>query len=258
MKIVTWNVNSVKVRLDRLLALLGRESPDVLCLQETKIADEAFPREPFERAGYRLAVHGQRTYNGVAILSRDELGCVTCGLGDEVADDQARLLAADLGEVRIFCAYVPNGATVGSDKWAYKLAWLARLRQTLQRTCEPGGRVVVCGDLNVATRDEDVAHPDAWARTVLCHPDVRGALADLMDWGLVDVFARLHPDGGVYSWWDYRGGAFHKNDGLRIDHVLATAAQADRATSARVDRDERKGTRDDKPSDHAPVIVEFA
>ncbi len=257
MKIATWNVNSVKVRLQRLLAFLQRESPDVLCLQETKSTDEAFPCEPIRRAGYHLAVHGQRTYNGVAILSRDEPARVTPGLGDDVADDQARLLAADVGELRVFCTYVPNGATVGSDKWAYKLAWLARLRQTLERTCRPGDRVVVCGDLNVATRDVDVAHPDAWAGTVLCHPDAREALADAMAWGLLDAFARLHPDGGVYSWWDYRGGAFHKNDGLRIDHVLATSSQADRATSARVDRDERKGTRDDKPSDHAPVIVEF-
>jgi len=254
MKIATWNVNSIRARHERVLAWLAKAAPDVVCVQELKVTDDVFDYDAFGDAGYHAVVHGQKTYNGVAILCQDLPAEVQCGLGDGVDDPQARLIAATIAGVRILNAYVPNGAEVGSDSWGYKLRWLRRLRAYLDRTADPAGEVLLCGDLNVAVDDKDVARPDEWADTVLCHPDARGALAGVCEWGLVDVFGRHHPDGGVYSWWDYRGRGFAKNNGLRIDHVLTSERLAERCTSAEVDRDERKGH---KPSDHAPVITVF-
>ena len=254
MKIATWNVNSIRARHERVLAWLDKIAPDVLCVQELKVTDEAFDYDAFRQAGYHALVHGQKTYNGVAILCQDLPAEVECGLGDDVDDPQARLIAATISGVRIVSAYVPNGSEVGSDKWAYKLEWLRRLRAYLDRAADPSGALLLCGDLNVALDDRDVARPDEWADTVLCHADARDALAGVRDWGLVDVFRQHHPDGGVYSWWDYRALGFQTNNGLRIDHVLATEKLAARCTSAEVDRDERKGH---KPSDHAPVVAVF-
>ena len=252
MKIVTWNVNSVRSRLERLVAFLARHEPDVVCLQELKGLEEVFPLEPIQAAGYHAAVFGQKTYNGVAIVSRAEPTDVVKGFGDP--DEPARLIAATVDNVRVVSVYVPNGQTVESDQWPVKLAWLARLREWLDSSADPSQRVVVCGDFNVAVDDADVANPDHWADSVLCHPDARRALAALCDWPLVDVFRRRHPEGGIYSWWDYRRMGFIKNDGIRLDHILATPPLADVCTDARVDRDERKG---EKPSDHAPVIATF-
>ncbi len=252
-KLATWNVNSVRARLERLLGWLAKHRPDVLCLQEIKCTDDAFPAEALAAAGYHAAVFGQKTYNGVAILAKEEPRSVRRGLTDDDAD--ARLISADVVGVRILSAYVPNGREVGSESYAYKLDWLARLREYLERHGSPSQPLVLCGDLNVAIDDKDVAHPEAWADTVLCHPAAREALAHVRDWGLVDVVRKHHPDGGVYSWWDYRQLAFPRNDGLRLDHVYATAPLAGRSTVASVDRDERKGA---KPSDHAPVIADFA
>ncbi len=254
MKLATWNINSIRAREERLLAWLERHEPDVLCLQELKVQEEAFPFEAVEQAGYAASVHGQKTYNGVAILSRSEPTDVTCGMGDGADDPQARLVAATIDGVRIVCVYVPNGKEVGDPKYAYKLDWLDRLRRHLDGRYDSNDDLVVCGDTNVAIDDKDVANPDAWADSVLCHADARQALAKVCDWGLVDVFRQHHPDGGVYSWWDYRRLGFPKNDGLRIDHILATQGLAKRCTSASIDRDERKGS---KPSDHAPVMAEF-
>ncbi len=255
MKIATWNVNSIRARLERALAWLERHEPDVLCLQELKVTDDAFPADVFERAGYRSAVHGQKTYNGVAILTRSEPSDVTCGLDDGADDPQARLIAVEVDGAHVISIYVPNGKEVGSDKYAYKLEWMRRFRSYLDGRFSPSDPLIVCGDTNVAIDDADVANPDQWAESVLCHVDVRKGLAGIMDWGLADVFRQHHPDGGVYSWWDYRRLAFPKNDGLRIDHILATKSLAAKCTSAEIDRDERKGS---KPSDHAPVIAEFA
>jgi len=254
MKIATWNVNSIRARHDRALAWLDKHRPDVRCLQELKVIDDVFPVEAMAEAGYHAAVHGQKTYNGVAILSRSEPADVQRGLDDDVDDPQARLIAAEIEGVHVLSAYVPNGQEVGSDKWAYKLAWFERLGAYLDRRFSPTDAVVLCGDLNVAPDDTDVANPEPWADSVLCHPDARDALERVRAWGLVDVFRKHHPAGGIYSWWDYRRLAFPKNDGLRIDHILATEPMAKRSTDAAVDRDERKGT---KPSDHAPVIAEF-
>ena len=254
MKIATWNVNSVKARHERVLAWLARTEVDVLCLQELKVTDDVFDYDAFREIGYHAVVHGQKTYNGVAILCQDLPSRVAVGLGDDVDDPQARLVAATVAGVRVISAYFPNGQSVGSDKWAYKLAWMDRLARYLARKADASARLALCGDFNVALDDADAAHPDDWADSVLCHPDARSALARLRDWGLVDVFRKHHPQGGVYSWWDYRRLGFQRNDGLRLDHIYATASLAACSRGATVDRDERKGV---KPSDHAPLIAEF-
>lgn len=257
MKVLTWNVNSIKVRLQRLLAVLERHRPDVVCLQETKTVDDTFPLTEINDAGYDAAPFGQKTYNGVALLSRKELKDIRRSFADEVDDPQARLISAEVNGVRVISGYFPNGSTVGSEKYAYKLAWIARLRELLIRDFSPDQPLLVCGDTNIAIRDNDVANPESWADTVLCAPQGRSALANLCEWGLVDLFGEKYPDGGVYSWWDYRNLAFPKNDGLRIDHILGTRSMADRCRNITIDRDERRGTKDDKPSDHVPVIAEF-
>ena len=252
MKIATWNVNSVRARQERLLAWLEKTQPDVVCLQELKVTTEAFPADVFRERGYHAAVHGQKTYNGVAILSRTPLRQVQRGLADD--DPQARLLGAEIEGVFVLSAYVPNGQAIGSDKYAYKLEWLARLEAFLTERFTPSTPLLLCGDFNVARDDLDVAQPQHWADSVLCHADARNALERIVDWGLVDIFREHHPDGGVYSWWDYRQLAFPKNHGLRIDHIFATRPLAERCSGSEIDRAERKG---EKPSDHAPVIAVF-
>ncbi|MFZ5624315.1 MAG: exodeoxyribonuclease III [Gemmatimonadota bacterium] len=264
MKVATYNVNSIRARLERTLAWLAREQADVVCLQELKVTEGEFPRAEFEAAGWHLALHGQRTYNGIAILSRAPLLDVCPGLCDEVEDAEARLLSARIPfraadgapppAVRVISAYVPNGKTVGSDKWAYKLRWLERLRHYLDRTARPDEPLILCGDFNVAPEDRDVARPDEWRDSVLCHEEARAALRRIVEWGLEDTI-RLHHDGdGPYTWWDYRMLGFAKGNGLRIDHIFVTRSLAERCGNAYVVRDERKGK---LPSDHAPVVAVF-
>ncbi|MDD9933033.1 MAG: exodeoxyribonuclease III [Myxococcales bacterium] len=255
MKIGTWNVNSVKARKDRLLGVLDRHAPDVLCLQELKVVDDAYPHEEVEAAGYRSAVHGQKTYNGVAILTKEEPTAVRIGMGDDEDDPQARIIAVTTpGEqpIDVVSVYVPNGGKVESDKHAYKLRWLERFMGYLDRHYTPESALVVCGDLNIAPDERDVARPDEWGDSVLCVDNVRAAYRAMMDWGLQDCFRKHHEEAGYYSWWDYRQLGFPKNNGLRIDHVLATTSVAERCTAAEIDRNERKGK---QPSDHAPVLV---
>ncbi len=254
MKIATWNVNSVRARLERLLAWLERTQPDIVCLQELKGRQDVFPHEAIREAGYHAAVYGQRTFNGVAVLSRTEPTRVLRGLDDGVEDPQARLLAVEVAGIQVVSAYVPNGQVVGSPAYAYKLDWLARLRAFLARHFAPKMPLVLCGDFNVARDERDVANPEAWVETVLFHPTSRAALEELLTWGLSDVFRQRHAEGGLYSWWDYRMLAFAKNDGLRLDYIFATPPLARRCIGAEIDREERKG---EKPSDHAPVIAEF-
>ena len=254
MKIATWNVNSIRVRLERLGKWLDKQRPDVLCLQELKAVDEAFPLDAIKEAGYFAAVHGQKTYNGVAILSRTKPVDVRRGMGAEADDPQARLVSAKIGGAAVLSAYFPNGGTVGSESFAYKLDWMRRLREYLRKHFSPSEPLALCGDFNVTIDDKDVNRPEEWADPVLCHKDARNGLAEIRRWGLVDVFRRHHPQGGIYSWWDYRQLGFPRNNGLRIDHIYATESLADRSTAAEVDRDERKGQ---KPSDHAPVIAVF-
>jgi exodeoxyribonuclease-3 len=254
MLIATWNVNSIKARLDRALMWLEKVSPDIVCLQELKVTDDNFPYDEIRAAGYHAAVHGQKTYNGVAILSRSKPADVTFGFDDDDEDIQARAITATIGGIRIMCLYVPNGQSVGSDKWEYKTKWYARLRSYLDREFSNEQPLLLCGDFNVAPEHADLANPEKWVQSVLFHPDARTMLRSVTDWGLVDTMRLHHVGQGPYSWWDYRMLAFPKGDGVRIDHVFATQALADRCTNAWVDRDERKGQ---KPSDHAPVLAMF-
>ena len=254
MKLATWNVNSIRAREERLVRWLGANRPDVLCLQELKVTDDAFPLLPLQALGYHAAVHGQKTYNGVAILSRAEPSEVERGFGDGGDDSQARLVSARVDGLRVVSAYVPNGAEVGSDKWAYKLEWLRRLRAWLDRRFRPGDALALCGDFNVAPEPRDVCDPAAWEASVLFHPEARRALESVRQWGFVDAFRLHHEAAGFYSWWDYRMLAFPKNQGLRIDHVFLSGPAAATCRAALIDRNERKGK---QPSDHAPVIVEL-
>jgi exodeoxyribonuclease-3 len=254
MRVATWNVNSVKARLERLVSWLMRHQPDVFCLQELKVPDDAFPFEAVKQAGYSAAVFGQKTYNGVAILTKKEPRDVRRGLEERPDDTQARAISVEADGVRVYSIYAPNGQEVGSDKWAYKLDWLRTLRTHLDRHYTIEGRVILCGDFNVAPHAKDVANPEAWEPSVLFHAEARAAYEQVRGFGLRDVFEQHHPEGGQYTWWDYRMLAFPKNNGLRIDHILATPPLAGRCTAATIDRAERKGK---LPSDHAPVVAEF-
>ena len=255
MRIATWNVNSVKARRSRVLQWLRDHRPDVLCLQEIKTPDETYPADEVRQLGYDSAVFGQRAYNGVALVSPHTVAQVRRGTGD--GDPQARLIGGTVKGVTVYCAYFPNGRTVGSESYAYKLAWMGRLLELLETRHNPGEPVVLAGDFNVAPDDRDAENPERWAESVLCHADARLALERIRDWGLVDVVRKHNPHGGVYSWWDYRRLAFARNDGLRIDHIFATMPVAHASTAAWVDRDQRKGRKTDIPSDHAPVVADF-
>jgi len=227
---------------------------DVLCLQELKVRDEDFPTGELRQAGYAAAVHGQRAYNGVAILARQEPEQVERGFGDDEDDGAARLIACRVAGLRIVSAYFPNGGSLGSDKWQYKLAWMRRLGSWLRRRCDPGEPLVLCGDFNVAPEARDVHEPAVWADSVLFHPEARAALEEIRSFGFVDLFRKHRPEAGLYSWWDYRMLGFQKGRGLRIDHVWGTPVVAERSVAAEIDREERKGK---LPSDHAPVTVEL-
>ena len=255
MKIATWNVNSIRVRLERLLGVLNRHQPDVLCLQELKAVEDQFPFEPLREAGYFAAVYGQRTYNGVAIVSRSEPQDVRKSFEDGVEDPQARFVSAAVNGVRVISIYVPNGSVVGSEKWDYKLDWMRRLRSYLDANHNRSEPLALCGDFNVAPEDRDVANPEKWRNSVLCHEAGRAALRGVCEWGLADGFRWHRSEDGLYSWWDYRQLGFPKNDGLRIDHVLVTGELARRVQAAEIDRQERKGK---QPSDHAPVLLRFS
>ncbi len=253
MRLATWNVNSLGARLPRVLPWLEEHQPDVLCLQETKLADDKFPVADFTALGYESAPHGDGRWNGVAIVSKVGIGQVTKGFG--TADDEhgCRIVAAECGGVRVHSVYVPNGRSLDNEFYPIKLAWLAQLRATLDATCQPGDSVVVCGDFNVAPGDEDVWDPAAFVGATHVSEPEREALRNVEAWGLQDVFPRFN-EPGTFTWWDYRAGDFHQGRGMRIDLVLASADLADQATGAFRDRDARKGS---KPSDHAPVVVDF-
>ena len=254
MKIATWNVNSLKVRLPQVLDWLAAQKPDVLCLQETKLEDKAFPFADIEAAGYRAAHHGQKTYNGVAILSRSDGSEVTRGIPG-FDDPQARVIAATVADVRVVCAYMPNGQAVGSDKYAYKLSWLNALRGWLEGEIAKHPRLALLGDYNIAPEDRDVHDPAAWQGQILCSEPERQAFQALTALGLRDAFRLLEQPDKVFSWWDYRMMAFRRNMGLRIDHILLSPALAADCTACGVDKAPRKLER---PSDHAPVIAELA
>jgi exodeoxyribonuclease-3 len=252
-KIATWNVNSLKVRLGHVLDWLAAEKPDVLALQETKTVDENFPSEEIEAAGYRAVFSGQKTYNGVAILSLAQ--------GDEIATDlpgledpQRRILASTIGGIRVLNVYVPNGKEVGSDKYAYKLDWLEKLRSYVATELSRHPRLVVLGDFNIAPEDRDVHDPEEWRGKILCSDPERAALGELLEVGLSDLFRLFDQEERLFSWWDYRMLAFRRNHGLRIDLILGSRLLAKACASCRIDKEPRKLER---PSDHTPVVAEF-
>ena len=255
MRLATWNVNSLKARMPRVQEWLELADPDVLCMQETKLADEAFPGLAFESVGYEWVHHGQGRWNGVAILSRVGLADPQSGFADgRGADPDARIVWATCGGVRVASAYVPNGRELGHDHYRYKLDWLGRLRSHLEANAGADEPVVVAGDFNVAPADNDVWDMAAFEGLTHVSGPERRAFASLVDWGLVDVFRRRWPDEGLYTFWDYQAGRFHKRQGMRIDMVMATEPLAQRVSTALMDRNARKG---EKPSDHAPVVVDF-
>jgi exodeoxyribonuclease-3 len=254
-KLATWNINSIRAREERLLTWLGQERPDVLCLQETKVEDAGFPTAALRKAGYEVAIWGQRSYNGVAILSTQPLTDVVRGFGDggDGGDDNdARTIAATTHGVRVVCVYVPNGQDLTSDRYPYKLAWLGRLRSYLDRTATPDQPLALCGDFNVTPDDRDVWSPDKWRGQIHCSEPERTALAGVTGFGLVDAFRQRNGETQAFSWWDYRGISFFKNQGLRIDLVYLTAPLAERCTACTIDRNARKGQ---DASDHAPVVA---
>jgi len=254
LKIATWNLNSIRARSERVVAWLDANQPDVLCAQETKVVDELFPHEALATIGYRAVVHGQKTYNGVALIARDEISDVVYGFGDATEDPQARFIGGTVCGVRVFSAYVPNGSTVGSDKYQYKLEWLARLRAFLNKNESADTPVLLCGDWNVAPEDRDVHDPQLWEGGLLVSQPERAALQKVVDWGFSDTFRMHCEDAGKFSWWDYRMLGFPKNKGLRIDHIYATESLRARCTESVIDRNERKGK---GASDHAPVVALF-
>ncbi len=252
MKVATWNINSIRMRVPRLIGWLEKRSPEVVCLQETKVVDEEFPFEPIQALGYECLVHGQKSYNGVAILVRGPAADIIKNLPGE--DSQSRLLSARIQGVRVINIYAPNGSEVGSDKYTYKLDWYRRLRSYLDSNINPDDEVLICGDFNVAPEDRDVWDPVQWRDKILFSEPEKQAFRSLIEWGLRDALRMHHQEGGLYSWWDYRAGAFHRGWGMRIDHVLISTPLAKRCTAVEIDRNERKG---EKPSDHAPVIATF-
>jgi exodeoxyribonuclease-3 len=253
MRLATWNVNSLGARLPRVTEWIEQHQPDVLCMQETKCADDKFPADAFSVLGYESAPHGDGRWNGVAVLSRVGLSDVTRGFGTPDDEHGCRIVAATCGGVRVHSVYVPNGRSLDNEFYPIKLAWLAQLRATLDATCAPGDSVAVCGDFNVAPGDGDVWDPAAFEGATHVSEPEREALRQVEAWGLHDVFPRFN-EAGTFTWWDYRAGDFHQGRGMRIDLVLISADLADRATGAFRDRDARKGS---KPSDHAPVAVDY-
>ena len=253
MKIATWNVNSMNVREPHVIEWLQNHEPDVLVLQEIKQVTEKFPKDALQEIGYHSIASGQKTYNGVAVISKAPATDPVTDFPD-LEDPQRRVLASTVGDVRVVDLYIPNGSEVGSEKYEYKLNWLRSLRNFLEAEMQQHGNVVVLGDFNIAPADEDVHDPEKWGEAILCSPLERQALRELIDLGLTDVFRKFdHPE-KTFSWWDYRAAGFRRNAGLRIDLILTSDAMTEHCTASYVDREPRAWER---PSDHAPVVAEF-
>jgi exodeoxyribonuclease-3 len=254
MRIATWNVNSLRVRLDILINWLKQDGPEVVCLQETKVTDDLFPVQALAEVGYQAVFTGQKTYNGVALLSRLPMSEMVTALPAGPPEDEKRFIAATIGGLRVINVYVPNGQAVGSPKFHYKLAWLQCLQAFLEATYTPQDAVLLCGDFNVAPEARDVYDAEKVDGEILFHPEERAAFARLLEWGMRDTLRLHHSAGGLYSWWDYRALAFQRNLGFRIDHVLVTPPLAARCTAVTLERELRKLP---KPSDHIPVVATF-
>jgi exodeoxyribonuclease-3 len=253
LKIASWNVNSLNVRLPHVLAWCDMAEPDVLALQETKLTDDRFPVDELKEVGYHSVYSGQKTYNGVAIVSHEPATDVVTDIPG-LDDPQRRILAATIGDVRVIDLYVVNGSEVGSEKYAYKLHWLEQVTKWIGMELEHHDKVVVLGDFNIAPDDRDVHDPEAWHERILCSTPEREALQRMLDLGLTDTFRLFGQEEKTWSWWDYRAAAFRRNLGLRIDLVLASKAMAEACTASYIDKEPR---RQERPSDHAPAIAEF-
>ncbi|MEW6743877.1 MAG: exodeoxyribonuclease III [Planctomycetota bacterium] len=254
MKIATWNVNSVRARLPRLLAWLEERRPDVVCLQELKCLDEQFPREPLEDLGYNVETYGQKTYNGVAILAKKRLEDVVRGFPEDPAPAQHRVLGATVGDFLLLCVYVVNGQEVGSEAYELKRLWMERLAAHVKAHYDMAEKVIVAGDFNITFDDRDVYNPEEWREQILCTSAEREWLAHLIEPGLHDALRKFTQEGGIYTWWDYRTGAFRRNHGLRLDHFLMSRPALAACTVVEVDVEARRG---EKASDHAPVVATF-
>ena len=259
MKIATWNINGVKARIEGVLTWLAQAQPDIACLQEIKSVDEGFPSERFEELGYNVAVHGQKGFNGVAILSKLPFDEVAPGLPGDADDVQARYLdtvvSTDGAALRVICIYLPNGNPVDSEKYPYKLAWMARLEEQVKALLAFEEAFVVAGDYNVIPADDDVHDPEAWAGDALFRPETHAAYRQLLNLGLTDAYRACHDEAHQYSFWDYQGGAWQKNHGIRIDHLLLSPQAADRLKECEIDSFTRGW---EKPSDHVPVWIELS
>ena len=253
MLIATWNVNSLKARLDRVTQWVTEHQPDVLCMQETKMKDEVFPALTFAEMGYESAHFGQGQWNGVAIISKVGLTDVVNNFAKPIEPDhEARIISATCGGVKVVCVYVPNGRALEDDHYKYKLGWMKKLRQHADAIAKPNDRLVIGGDFNIAPTDEDVWDVTKFEGATHVSAPERKVFAELCDWGLTDAFRELHPEPKVFSWWDYRNGSFHKGEGMRIDFLLATKSLMSDAEASSIDRNARKG---EKPSDHVPVTI---
>ncbi len=257
MKLATFNINGIKARIEALPAWLTAAQPDVVCLQEIKSVDDAFPRETFEALGYQVETHGQKSFNGVAILSKLPLEDVTRGLPGDDSDEQARWIEATVigrRAVRVCGLYLPNGNPAPGPKYDYKLAWMARMEARARALLALEEPVVFCGDYNVIPQDEDAAKPDQWTTDALALPQSRSAFRRLLALGLTDAFRARHTEAGHYTFWDYQAGAWERNNGIRIDHLLLSPQAADLLTNTQIDKQVRAG---DKPSDHVPIWVDL-
>ena len=254
MLLASWNVNSLKARLERVKAWLDEVQPDVLCVQETKMKDSAFPALDFEAMGYESAHYGQGQWNGVAILSKVGIAKVTNNFKVGDADPDARIITAECGGCVVSSVYVPNGRALDHEHYQYKLRWMKQLRGHLAAIAEPSDDVVLAGDFNIAPADIDVWDPQALVGSTHVSEAERAVLADLLEWGMHDVFREQHPEPNLYSWWDYRNGSFHRGWGMRIDLVLASASISGKCAWSGIDRNARKG---EQPSDHAPVLISW-
>jgi exodeoxyribonuclease III len=258
MKITTWNINGVKARLETAIAYLKQEAPDVVCLQEIKSVDEGFPREAFQDLGYNVETHGQKGFNGVAILSKHPLEGVTRGLPGDDGDPQSRWIEAlvpfEKQMLRLVSLYLPNGNPIGTEKFSYKLAWMQRLKNHTRALLEDETPLVMAGDYNVIPDPVDAKRPEAWVNDALFQPESRRAYRSLLNLGLTDAVRACHPGPGIYTFWDYQAGAFQKDDGIRIDHMLLSGSAANLLKSSGVDKFTRAT---EKPSDHVPVWIEL-
>jgi len=254
MLFATWNINSINARLSHIQEFLDNYSPDILCMQETKVVDEKFPRDIFIERGYEIEIYGEKSYNGVAIASKEPIENIVRGFTEEIAAGSKRLIAADIAGIKVLNVYIPNGQAVGSEKYHYKLEWLCALEKHIKDHYSPDDDLIICGDFNIAPEDKDIYKAHEWNGRIMASPVERDHLQKIKDWGFTDIFRRHHDEPGLFTWWDYQAGAFRRNMGFRIDHIWTSESLAEKCAAAMIAREMREL---EKPSDHAPVLAEF-